>query len=261
VGPLALDVDVDNASTADLARAPAVRLFVERARDVQADFRLTPANGSTAAAICRRLDALPLALELAAPWIKVLTAEDLLRRLTHDVLLSPIGARDLPERQQTINATVAWSYQLLAPNEQRLFRRLGVLPGRFWIEAAVAVVAGREPASATSDDVLGAAAGLIDKSLLLRAAAAAILKGDDQWAARILGARDAVTDRTGATVVDRIVADLNQHAERLDARVFEPVGCRGGSRRRRSRFRCTCVSQSFPTFTEISRRWRQSSTI
>ena len=69
-------------SPADLARAPAVRLFVERVRDVQPDFRLTSANGPTVAAICRRLDALPLALELAAPWIKVLTVEDLLRRLT-----------------------------------------------------------------------------------------------------------------------------------------------------------------------------------
>ena len=102
-------------SPADLARSPAVRLFVERVRDVQPDFRLTAANGPTVAAICRRLDALPLALELAAPWMKVLTAEDLLRRLGHDVLLSTVGPRDLPERQQTMNATVAWSYQLLGP--------------------------------------------------------------------------------------------------------------------------------------------------
>ncbi len=115
VGPLALDVDSDGMSPADLARVPAVRLFVERVRGGQPDFRLTSANGPTVTAICRRLDALPLALELAAPWIKVLTAEDLLQRLTHDVLLSSVGPRDLPERQQTMNATVAWSYQLLAP--------------------------------------------------------------------------------------------------------------------------------------------------
>ena len=169
VGPLALDADIDATSPADLARSPAVRLFVERVRDVQPDFRLTSANGPTVTAICRRLDALPLALELAAPWIKVLTAEDLLRRLAHDVLLSTVGPRDLPERQQTINATVAWSYQLLGPNEQRVFRRLGALPGRFPIEAAAAVLAGREESSAGSDDALRAAAGLIDKSLLLRA--------------------------------------------------------------------------------------------
>ena len=143
VGPLALEVDSD-ARAPDLARSPAVRLFVERVRNVQPDFRLTSVNGPMVTAICRRLDALPLALELAAPWMKVLTAEDLLRRLTHDVLLSTIGPRDLPERQQTMNATVAWSYQLLAPNEQRVFRRFGALPGRFPIEAAAAVLAGRE---------------------------------------------------------------------------------------------------------------------
>ena len=168
VGPLALEGDADAMSPADLARAPAVRLFVERVRSVQPDFRLTSGNGPAVTAICRRLDALPLALELTAPWIKVLTVEDLLRRLTDDVLLSTFGRRDLPERQQTMNATVAWSYQLLAPNEQRVFRRLGVLPGRFSVEAAAAVLAGRDGAAAGTDDALVAAAGLIDKSLLLR---------------------------------------------------------------------------------------------
>ena len=136
---------------------------------MQPDFRLTSANGPTVTAICRRLDALPLALELAAPWMKVLTAEDLLRRLEHDVLLSTVAPRDLPKRQQTMNATVAWSYQLLGPNEQRVFRRLGVLPGRFPIEAVAAVLVGRDGPSPASDDALGMVAGLIDKSLLLRA--------------------------------------------------------------------------------------------
>jgi transcriptional regulator with XRE-family HTH domain len=93
VGPLALEVAVDAMSPADLARAPAVRLFIERVRDVQPDFRLTSANAPTVTAICRRLDALPLALELAAPWIKTLTAEDLLRRLTDDVLPPTAGLR------------------------------------------------------------------------------------------------------------------------------------------------------------------------
>jgi len=168
VGPLALTVDDDAASPADFARSPAVRLFVERVRDVQPGFRLTSANGPVVAAICRRLDALPLALELAAPWMKVLTVEDLLRRLTENVLLSTVGLRDLPERQQTINATVAWSYHLLPPDEQRVFRRLGVLPERFSIEAAVAVVNGSEDC-AQADDVVRDVAGLIDRSLLLRA--------------------------------------------------------------------------------------------
>jgi len=174
VGPLALEVGVDAMSPADLARSPAVRLFVERVRDVQPDFRLTSANGPTVTAICRRLDALPLALELAAPWLKVLTPEDLLRRLAQDVLLSTVGPRDLPERQQTINATVAWSYQLLGPSEQRAFRRFGALPGLFPIDAAAAVLAGREGASAMSEEALAAAASLINKSLLLRAGTSAV---------------------------------------------------------------------------------------
>jgi predicted ATPase/DNA-binding XRE family transcriptional regulator len=177
VGPLALEVDSLATSSADLARSPAVRLFVERVRDVRPNFRLTSANGPSVTAICRRLDALPLALELAAPWIKVLTTEDLLRRLEHDVLLSTLRRpRDLPERQQTRHATVAWSYELLAPNEQRVFRRLGALPGRFSIEAAAAVLAGREATSTWKDEAFGAVAGLIDKSLLLRAETAVVTR-------------------------------------------------------------------------------------
>jgi len=172
VGPLELETASDARSPADLARAPAVRLFVERLQDVRPDFRLTSANGPTVTAICRRLDALPLALELAAPWIKVLPVEDLLRRLTHDVLLSTVSPRDLPRRQQTMNATVAWSYQLLSADEQRGFRRFGVFPGRFSIDAAVMVFADRDASSSTgSAHVLRVIAGLIDKSLLLRSEA------------------------------------------------------------------------------------------
>ena len=113
----------------------------------------------------------PLALELAAPWIKVLTAEGLLRRLEHDVLLSTAGARDLPARQQTMNATVAWSYQLLDADEQRAFRRFGALPGLFPIDAAAAVLAGRTDVPGAIDEAFRAAVGLIDKSLLVRAKA------------------------------------------------------------------------------------------
>jgi hypothetical protein len=135
-------------------------------RDVRPEFRLTPANGPTVTAICRRLDALPLAVELAASWMKTLTVDDLLRRLTEDVLLSSVAPRDLPERQQTMTATVAWSYHLLPAEEQRAFRRLGALPGLFPIDAAAAVLGDGE-------DALAAVAGLIDKSLVLRADASA----------------------------------------------------------------------------------------
>jgi predicted ATPase/DNA-binding XRE family transcriptional regulator len=171
VGPLALEADTDAADA--LARSPAVQLFVDRVRDVQPDFRLTPANGPLIAAICRRVDALPLALELTAPWMKLLTAEDLLRRLEDNVLLSPAGTRDLPRRQQTMNAAVGWSYQLLTADERRAFRRFAVLPGLFPIDAAAAVLAGHDHESA-EDDALRAALSLIDKSLLVRAESAVV---------------------------------------------------------------------------------------
>ena len=171
VGPLELVPHTEAISPADLFHAPAVRLFVERVRDVAPAFRLTVTNAAAVTAICRRLDALPLALELAAPWMKVLTVDDLLQRLERDVLLPPAGPRDLPERQQTINATVAWSYQLLDRHEQRAFRRLAALPGRFPIEAAAAVL-GDIDATAGNDVTLAATAALIDKSLLHRVEAA-----------------------------------------------------------------------------------------
>jgi hypothetical protein len=148
---------------------PAIRLFLDRVCDVRPDFCLTPENAGTVVAICRRLDALPLALELAAPWLKVLTLEDMHRRLEKGVVLPGDGPRDLPERQQTMNATVAWSYDLLDEQEQRAFRRLGALPGLFPIEAAGAVLCGKEHCDEAQDKALRAAANLIDKSLLVRA--------------------------------------------------------------------------------------------
>ena len=174
LGPLTVEVNLEGTSFADLAHSPAVRLFVERVRDVQTRLRLTSANVSTVAAICRRLGGLPLALELAAPWIKVLTAEELLSRLSDDVLHSSPGAPDLPERQKTMNATVAWSYQLLDRDEQRAFRRFGALPGLFPLDAAEEVLCDRETDPGRSDAALQAVAGLIDKGLLLRADTAAV---------------------------------------------------------------------------------------
>jgi predicted ATPase/DNA-binding XRE family transcriptional regulator len=168
VGPLALTAAADTLAPEDLARLPAVRLFLDRVADVRPEFQLTAANGPTVAAICRRLDALPLALELAARWMKLLTAEDLLRRLDTDTLLSTAGARDLPERQRTMNATVAWSYQLLEPGERRAFRRFGALPGLFPIDAAAAVLAGAADQCDTGAEAIQMTASLIDKSLLVR---------------------------------------------------------------------------------------------
>jgi predicted ATPase/DNA-binding XRE family transcriptional regulator len=168
IGPLSLESGSSaHADTDGTDAVPAVRLFLQRLRDVQPDFRLTPENSCAIVAICRRLDALPLAIELAAPWVKVLGLDGLLRRLEGDGLLSTGGPRDLPERQRTMNAAVAWSYQLLDPPEQQAFRRFSVMPGLFPIEAAAEVIAGRD-AAVGNDDALDIAAVLIDKSLLLQ---------------------------------------------------------------------------------------------
>src|SRR4026207_1491890 len=92
---------------------------------------------------------------------------DLLRRLGHDVLLTPAGPRDLPERQQTMNATIAWSYRLLDEHERRAFRRLGALPGRFSFDAAGEVLAEGGQAGASTHGALGLVASLIDQSPIL----------------------------------------------------------------------------------------------
>lgn len=166
LGPLDLRADIETVLPTDLAQMPAVHFFVERVRGVRPEFRLTSANAGTVVAICRRLDALPLGLELAAPWIKVLTPEGLLRRLEHDVLLPAVARGDRPERQQTMSSTVAWSYHLLGPDEQRAFRRLGALPGRFPLDAAAAVLDGAGGRSGGDDESLHTAAALAEKSLL-----------------------------------------------------------------------------------------------
>jgi predicted ATPase/DNA-binding XRE family transcriptional regulator len=177
VGPLTLPPHSEGLPPADLARVPAVRLFVERVRGAQPHFRLTTMNAPTVVAICQRLDALPLAIELAAPWVKVLDAQGLLDRLERDVLRSTAGPRDLPERQRTMNATVAWSYELLNASQQRVFRRLGALPGRFSMDAAAAALATADGSSVSTDDALGAIASLIERSLLLRAESAVPSRG------------------------------------------------------------------------------------
>ncbi len=169
VEPLGLDDLPTFKTPADLAGVSAVQLFVSRVQDVRSDFRLTPTNSPIVAAICRRLDGLPLALELAAPWVKVLAPEGLLARLQGPGLLPTEGPSDLPERQRTMNATVAWSVQLLGASEQQAFCRLGVLPGPFTIAAAAAVLAGAKTTLDGEDAALRLVLMLLDKSLLLRA--------------------------------------------------------------------------------------------
>ena len=138
--PLALprgDDGVDGPpSLATIAESDAVALFVQRARAVNPGFALTAANAAAVAEICRRLDGLPLALELAAARIKLLSPQAMVALLAKRLQLLTGGSRDLPARQQTLRDTVAWSHDLLSPDLQRLFRRLAVFVGGFTLEAA-----------------------------------------------------------------------------------------------------------------------------
>lgn len=131
-------------SVAVLSQYEAVRLFLERAQEVTPSFAITNANAPAVAEICARLDGLPLAIELAAARIRMLPPEAMLKRLTARLPLLTGGARDLPLRQQTLRGAIAWSYELLAPDEQALFRRLSVFAGGCTLEAIEAVAAGDE---------------------------------------------------------------------------------------------------------------------
>ncbi len=144
-------------------RSEAVRLFVERAQRAKDDFALTPDNALAVADICRRLDGLPLAIELAAARVKFLPPSALLARLEKRLPLLTGGGRDLPLRQQTMRDAIAWSHDLLSPAQQSLFRRLAVFAGGFTPEAAEAVAVG--PGDPGVDPFDGVAS-LVDTSLV-----------------------------------------------------------------------------------------------
>ena len=162
VPPLGLASLQDHATIEDLLASDAVRLFIERAQAVKSDFTLTAENGAIVAAICRRVDGLPLAIELAAARIKVLPPAALLARLEQRLPLLTGGGRDLPARQRTMRDAVAWSHDLLADEERRLFRRLGVFVGGFDLMAAEHV-GGEGGRYVETFDLI---ASLVDRSLL-----------------------------------------------------------------------------------------------
>jgi predicted ATPase/class 3 adenylate cyclase len=143
----------------------AIQLFVERARIVRPDFRLDDDNAAAVADICRRLDGLPLAIELAAARLRLLSPEALRDRLGRRLELLRSSSRDLPERQQTLRATIEWSYQLLEPGEQRLFGLLAAFADAD-VRGVEAVVAATDSSAATEVDVIEALASLVEKSLI-----------------------------------------------------------------------------------------------
>ncbi len=128
----------------EIETMPGIQLFTQRARDVLPQFELSRTNVAAIATICRRLEGIPLAIELAAAHVRLLSPTALLTRLDRALPMLAAGARDLPERQQTMRATVGWSYGLLSPEEQAVFRRLSVFAGGWTLEAAEAVGGGED---------------------------------------------------------------------------------------------------------------------
>lgn len=152
------------ASPEDLARCPTVQLFVERARAVEPGFVLTTENAAEVARICTLLGGIPLAVELAAARVRVLSVWQIAERLGDCFRLLTGSSRSAPTRQQTLKATLGWSYDLLSRPEQTVFRRLSAFPGGWCLEAAEAVCQGD---GLDGEDVLDVLTRLVDKSLVL----------------------------------------------------------------------------------------------
>src|SRR6478736_6837744 len=171
VPPLGLPPTVRHRVTAaELEPIESIQLFVDRARAVRPDFNVTDDNASAVAEICRRLDGLPLAIELAAARLRLFSPEALRDRLGSRLELLRSTTRDVPERQQTLRATIEWSYALLEPAEQRVFERLAV-----FADADIGAVEAIAPNSTSETsgvavdapiDVLESLASLIEKSLV-----------------------------------------------------------------------------------------------
>jgi non-specific serine/threonine protein kinase len=167
VPPLPLPDPRHHATLDDVVGSEAVALFTARARAANPSFALTVENAATVAEICARLDGLPLAIELAAPWLRMLSPAALSDRLQahgrRSLQLLTGGARDQPARLRTLRDAIAWGHDLLAPEDQALFRRLSVFAGSFTLEAA-AVVGG-----STVDSVIDGIASLVNSSLVQQA--------------------------------------------------------------------------------------------
>jgi len=163
VPPLALPDPGALPEPASISQFEAVALFIERAQAVKPDFTLTAENAKAVAAICARLDGLPLAIELAAARLRLLTPAQVLERLDNRLGLLSTGAADMPERQRTLRGAIEWSYELLSDPERRLFERLAVFAGGWTLDAAEEVC---RPTAELVTDLLEGLSSLADKSLV-----------------------------------------------------------------------------------------------
>ena len=164
IAPLSLPADAGASNLEAITASAAVQLFVALAEAVRPGFAVTPANAQDVGRICQRLDGLPLAIELAAARMRVLSPGALATHLARPLPLLTGGPRDAPSRQRTMRDTIAWSYDLLDPDDQRLFRRLAVFAGGFSLDAAIQV-AGKTAAAAVA--VLDGVSSLVDRCLVV----------------------------------------------------------------------------------------------
>ena len=234
----ALEVPPANGDPAKLAQAPALRLFVERVRDVQPGFELTSENAPALAELCRQLGGLPLALELAAAWMRLLTPEQMLTQL-YGRLEQPGALVDLPDRQQTLTNTISWSYDLLSPSARELLTRLSVFAAPFTVDGVVAVC------GADDADVVEDLSILLDSSMVspserpdrqrgfqlldpIRRFAAARLEQADHTLGRlhlyVLDVIEAANDRLGSQ--DLLMRRLDSEQPNLQV-VIEWIGRNG----------------------------------
>ncbi len=161
VPPLALPRLSESTSVETLSQYAAIALFIERAIAIQPEFTLTNENARAVAEVCIRLDGLPLAIELVAARLKLLSPAEILTRLEHRLALLTGGAKDLPRRQQTMRKTISWSYDMLGRSEKKLFRRLSIFVGGCTLPAVEAICG-----DALGIDMLDGLASLVDKSML-----------------------------------------------------------------------------------------------
>ena len=184
VPPLALPDARHLPAPEEVARYAAVALFLERAAAIRPDFAVTDENAAAVAEICARLDGLPLAIELAAARVRLLTPQAMLTRLERRLPLLTQGAQDLPARQRTLRDTIAWSYDLLTPDEQALFRRLAIFVGGCTLESAEAAATadvGDRRWGLIVDEVLDGMDSLLSKNLLRRMPGPAIRRASRCW--------------------------------------------------------------------------------
>ena len=165
----------------EVAANDAVSLFVQRAKATTPEFRLTEHNARTVAAICSRLDGLPLAIELAAARVRIFTVESLLARLNDRFAVLTGGPRDMPSRQRTMHSAIQWSFDLLSREERIVFQRLAIFSGSFSLNAATEILDFPVDDTFTAPDVLEGLLSLLEKNLIVR-----VNTGDDEYRFRML---------------------------------------------------------------------------